>query len=71
MGGFGAGRRFRCGGFGFDDGGSGWGGTMGFFWMVGGLTERESSLCVGEIERFSLETEPEPILCNKKLFLQN
>lgn len=63
-GGFGAGLRFLWGGFGRSAGGSSFGGGT-----PGGVTERESSLWVGEIERFSLDNEPELYKNTKKYFV--
>lgn len=70
-GGFGAGRRFRWGGFGraaaaANDSLEADFITGAWFWMAGGVTDRLSSLWVGEIERVSLEIEPEPMLWNRR-----
>lgn len=68
VGGFGAGLRFRCGGLGRSGGGgSFFGDIMIFCWIAGGVTDLESSLCVGEIDRLSLEIDPDPILYRKIL----
>lgn len=65
-GGLGAGLRFLCGGLGRSGGGgSFFGDIIIFCWIAGGVTDLESSLWVGEIDRVSLEIDPEHILWKK------